>query len=64
MNLNIFQILKSDIIIQKVLFPTMYNLFMLLQPFSEKGVCVCVCGGGGGGGEGGDINVTEIEPCL
>ena len=58
MNLNIFQILKSDIIIQKVLFPTMYNLFMLLQPFSEKGVCVCVCmcvcvcvGGGGGGGE-------------
>ena len=59
MNLNIFQILKSDIIIQKVLFPTMYNLFMLLQPFSEKGVCVCVCGGGGG-----DINVTEIEPCL
>ena len=59
MNLNIFQILKSDIIIQKVLFPTMYNLFMLLQPFSEKGVCarVCVCGGG-------DINVTEIEPCL
>ena len=52
MNLNIFQILKSDIIIQKVLFPTMYNLFMLLQPFSEKGVCarVCVCVGGGGGG--------------
>ena len=59
MNLNIFQILKSDIIIQKVLFPTMYNLLMLLQPFSKKGVCV----GGGRGGEG-DINVTEIEPCL
>ena len=37
---------KSDIIIQKVLFPTMYNLLMLLQPFSKKGVCV-----GGGGGE-------------
>ena len=63
MNLNIFQILKSDIIIQKVLFPTMYNLFMLLQPFSEKGVCVCVCVWGGGGARG-DINVTEIEPCL
>ena len=62
MNLNIFQILKFDIIIQKVLFPTMYNLLMLLQPFSKKGVCVCVCVWGGGGG--GDINVTEIEPCL
>ena len=64
MNLNIFQILKFDIIIQKVLFPTMYNLFMLFQPFSEKGVCVCVCVCGGGGGGGRDINVTEIEPCL
>ena len=58
MSLNIFQILKSDIIIQKVLFPTMYNLLMLLQPFSKKGVCV-------GGREGGkrEINVPDIEPC-
>ena len=53
MNLNIFQILKSDIFIQKVLFPTIYNLLMLLQPFSKKGVCVC--GGGGGGGGGGTL---------
>ena len=60
MNLNIFQILKSDIIIQKVLFPTMYNLFMLLQPFSEKGVCVCVCVcGGGGGGERGETLMSQ-----